>query len=141
VKKLKKTSLIILIAGYLAAGINHFRDPASYINIIPLYFPHPAILNLVVGFCEIGFALLLIFAKTREFAAWGIVFMLIAFIPVHTEMVRDAPFMLGTLKVTPLIAWTRLVILQPLLIWWAWWYTKAEKFDKQSHLYDPEKFI
>jgi uncharacterized membrane protein len=121
--KLKKISLIALILGYLVAGINHFIHPEGYIKIIPAYFPIHATLNILAGCCEVSFALLLIFAKTREFAAWGIIFMLIAFIPVHTQMVRDAPFMLGTLKVTPLIAWIRLVILQPLLIWWAWWYT------------------
>jgi uncharacterized membrane protein len=121
--KLKKISLVILIIGYLFAGANHFKSPDSYIKIIPPYFPHPEILNLLARFCEIAFAALLIFPKTRIFAAWGIIFMLIAFLPVHIQMVRDAPFMLGTLHVTPLIAWARLVVLQPLLIWWAWWYT------------------
>jgi hypothetical protein len=50
--------------------------------------------------------------------------MLIAFLPVHIQMVRDAPFLLGNLHVSPLIAWIRLVVLQPLLILWAWWYTR-----------------
>jgi uncharacterized membrane protein len=122
-RKLKNISLAVLIIGYLLAGANHFRSPASYIKIIPPYFPHPEILNTLAGFCEISFAILFIFNKTRVFAAWAIVFMLIAFLPVHIKMVRDAPFMLGTLKVTPLIAWIRLVVLQPLLIGWAWWYT------------------
>jgi uncharacterized membrane protein len=121
--KLKKTSLVILIIGYLLAGANHFKSPDSYIKIIPSYFPHREILNLLAGFCEITFAALLIFPKTRVFAAWGIVFMLIAFLPVHIRMARDAPFRLGNLQVTPLIAWIRLMVLQPLLIWWAWWYT------------------
>ncbi len=125
--KFKKISLLVLVIGYFLAGINHFRSPDGYIKIIPSYFPHPELLNIAAGICEIAFAVLLIFAKTREFAAWGVVFMLIAFLPVHTQMVRDAPFMLGTLKVTPLIAWIRLVVLQPLLILWAWWYTEIYK--------------
>jgi len=70
---------------------------------------------------------LLIFAKTREFAAWGIVFMLIAFIPVHMEMVMHAPYQVGGSTVPPILAWVRLVVLQPLLIWWAWWYTDIVK--------------
>jgi uncharacterized membrane protein len=126
VKKLKKVSLVLLITGYLAAGVNHFRVPAFYIAIIPPYFPHPKILNTIAGCCEIGFALLLIFTKTREFAAWGIVFMLIAFIPVHMEMVRNIPYKLGDSIVSPLILWIRLVVLQPLLILWAWWYTDGK---------------
>jgi len=68
---------------------------------------------------------MLIFEKTRKLAAWGIILMLIAFLPVHIQMVKDAPLLLGNLLVTPLIAWIRLVVLQPLLIIWAWWYTRA----------------
>jgi uncharacterized membrane protein len=126
-QKLKKISLALMVIGYMVAGANHFRSPASYIKIIPPYFPHPEILNIVAGICELGFAVMLVFAQTRRLAAWGIILMLLAFLPVHVKMVIDAPFMLGDLKVTPFIAWLRLVVLQPLLILWAWWYTKIEK--------------
>ncbi|BAU52285.1 hypothetical protein MgSA37_00440 [Mucilaginibacter gotjawali] len=112
-----------MVVGYGAAGLNHFRSPASYIKIIPPYFPHPEILNIAAGNFEIGFAIMLLFTQTRRLAAWGIILMLVAFLPVHIKMVIDAPFMLGDLKVTPFIAWLRLVVLQPVLILWAWWYT------------------
>ncbi|AMR31639.1 DoxX family protein [Mucilaginibacter sp. PAMC 26640] len=120
----KKISLIILIIGYTLAGINHFRSPDSYIHIIPAYLPFPVVLNIMAGFFEIAFALLLISPRTRKVGAYGIILMLIAFIPVHTQMVADAPFLLGKLMVTPLIAWIRLIVLQPLLIFWAWWHRK-----------------
>ena len=123
----KKILLVLQIIFYLGAGLNHFRDPASYILIIPTYFPYPNTLNIIAGVCEILFATLLIFQRTRKWGAWGIVLLMIAFIPVHVQMVIDAPFVLGgTWTVTPLIAWVRLIILQPLLILWAWWYTKTE---------------
>lgn len=126
-QKLKTVGLVVMIIFYLVAGINHFRDPDSYLKIIPGYFPFPAFLNLAAGFFEVLFALMLIAGKTRTWAAWGIILMMLAFVPVHVQMVIDAPFILGTsLKVTPLIAWVRLVILQPLLILWAWWYTKPD---------------
>ena len=94
-KTLKKISLIVLVIGYLVAGLNHFRDPSSYLKIIPPYFPLPGFINLASGFLEIAFALMLIFLKTRRFGAWGIILLLVAFVPVHTKMVTDAPFMLG----------------------------------------------
>lgn len=128
--KLKKASLIILILFYFAAGTNHFKDPLSYIKIIPGWLALPSIINLAAGFFELLFAALLIFKRTRPFAAWGIIFMLIAFLPVHISMIGDAPLQLGSITVTPLIAWIRLVVLQPLLIWWAWWYTDADKKEK-----------
>lgn len=126
-KLLKKASLIILVTGYLCAGANHFRVPATYIRIIPQYTPAPKLMNFAAGFFEILFGLLLIKKNTRPLAAWGIVFLLIAFLPVHIDMVIRAPFYLGGLYVTPFIAWIRLAILQPLLMLWAWWYAKADK--------------
>jgi uncharacterized membrane protein len=126
VRTFKKVSLVILILFYTVAGINHFYNPASYYRIIPGYIPYPILINILAGCFELLFAFLLLFSKTRKTAAWGIILMLIAFLPVHISMLGDAPLKLGDLMVTPLIAWIRLVILQPLLILWAWWYTKAE---------------
>jgi uncharacterized membrane protein len=120
--KLKKISFIILVVFYLVAGANHFRDPESYVKIIPSYFPYPEVLNFAAGFCELGFAFMLIFTKTRSVAAWGIILMLIAFLPVHISMIGNAPLQLGSITVTPFIAWIRLIVLQPLLLLWAWWY-------------------
>jgi uncharacterized membrane protein len=119
----KKGSLIVLIAGYLIAGINHFVHPNGYIHIIPAYIPFPKLVNIVSGIFEVLFALMLIFPKTRNLGSWGIILLLIAFLPVHIQMVIDAPFKLGTLTVTPLVAWIR-ILLQPVLILWAWWYVK-----------------
>ncbi|MCD8740451.1 DoxX family protein [Mucilaginibacter roseus] len=118
---MKKAALIIMILGYLLAGINHFIHPASYIKIIPQYLPMPVTLNLLAGIFEVLFALMLIFRQTRKLASYGIILMLIAFLPVHIDMVVRAPMQLGNVTVTPLLAWVRLIVLQPLLIAWAWW--------------------
>ena len=119
--KLKNVSLVILILFYFVAGVNHFYNPPSYLRIMPGYIPFKPAMNYLAGFFELLFAVMLIFRKTRHLAAWGIVLMLIAFLPVHISMIGDAPLQLGNLKVTPLLAWVRLVLLQPLLILWAWW--------------------
>ena len=122
---IKKVSLWLLIAGYLAAGINHFYNPASYLRIIPAYIPYPAFVNIASGALEIILALLLIPTKTRRYGAYGIILLLIAFLPVHIDMILHAPLQLGSITVTPLLAWIRL-LLQPVLILWAWWYTKQK---------------
>ena len=119
---IKKISLVLLVIGYIAAGMNHFRVPAFYIGIIPHYLPYPVILNTLAGICEIAFGLMLIFKPTRKIAAWGIVLMLIAFLPVHIAMLGGHKEVSGK-SVTPLLAWARL-FLQPVLIAWAWWHTK-----------------
>jgi uncharacterized membrane protein len=130
VQSIKKISLIIIILFYIIAGINHFHNPESYYRIIPHYIPYPILVNILAGCFELLLGLLLISPKTRTFAAWGIILMLIAFLPVHINMIGDTPLQLGNLTVTPIIAWVRLVALQPLLILWAWWYTKKAKRQK-----------
>lgn len=119
----KKISLIVFIIFYLFAGINHFRNPASYLRIIPAHIPYPAVANVLAGCFEILFAIMMAAPKVRKFAAWGIILMLIAFLPVHISMIGNAPLKLGNLVVTPFLAWLRLVVLQPLLILWAFWFT------------------
>lgn len=123
---LKKICLLILILAYTCAGINHFRSPAGYIRIIPHYIPFPVFINALSGVLEILFGLMLIFKPTRRFGALGICLLLVAFLPVHIQMIIDAPFNLGTFTVTPLVAWLRLA-LQSVLILWAWWYVKPDR--------------
>lgn len=120
---LKNISLAILVIGYLVAGANHFIHPQGYYRIIPGYLPYPVLLNILAGFFEILFALMLIRPKTRKVASYGIILMLIAFLPVHITMLMNAPLKVGNLLVTPAIAWIRL-LLQPVLMLWAWWHRK-----------------
>jgi uncharacterized membrane protein len=120
---LKNISLTILVLGYLLAGANHFIHPQGYLRIIPGYLPAPVMLNLLAGVFEILFALLLIRPKTRMVASYGIILMLAAFLPVHITMLQNSPLKVGDLLVTPTIAWIRL-LLQPVLMLWAWWHTK-----------------
>ncbi len=124
VRTFKKVSLVILVLFYTVAGINHFYNPVSYYRIIPHYITYPILVNILAGCFELLFAFLLLFPKTRKTAAWGIILMLIAFLPVHISMIGDAPLKLGKLMVTPLLAWIRLIVLQPLLILWAWWHVR-----------------
>lgn len=122
----KKISLWVLIIGYLLAGSNHFVHPSGYIAIIPAYIPFPKLMNTLAGGFELLFALLLVNPKSRPFAAWGIILMLTAFLPVHIDMLIRSPFILGSFLVTPFIALARLA-LQFMLIAWAGWYGHWDK--------------
>ena len=111
---LKKISLVIMIIFYIGAGINHFWHPAGYYSIIPPYLPDHYLINILAGIAEIGGGLLLIFPATRKFAAYGIIVMLIAFMPAHIYMIQQGGI------IAPLwLAWLRLPV-QGLLIWWAY---------------------
>lgn len=132
--KPKTISLVVLVIFYFLAGVNHFIHPAFYIGIIPSYLPAPKALNTAAGCCEIVLALLMIPGKSRKFAAWCIMLMLMAFLPVHIGMAVHVPLSFDKAEMTPLLIWARLVIMQPLLIWWVWWYTRRNKNFKPHPL-------
>lgn len=123
---LKKISLVLLIMLYIGAGINHFWHPAGYYSIIPPYFTNPYLINILSGLAEIILGVLLIFRATRKVAAYGIILMLIAFIPAHVYMIQKDGCMgpKPAICTTPFIAWIRLFPLQFVLMWWAWWHRK-----------------
>lgn len=78
-------------------------------------------LNILAGIAEIVLAIGLCFAPTRNWAIYGIIAMLIAFIPAHIYMIQLGNFKIGSFQMTPLIGWVRLLVLQPLLMAWAWY--------------------
>lgn len=118
---MKKVSLYILAAFYLFAGINHFINPDFYYPLIPDYLASLSVLiNVVSGIVETGFGLLLFIPKTRYYASLGIVMMLIAFIPSHVYFVQIGSCIEEGLCVPEWLGWLRLIVIHPLLIWWAW---------------------
>ncbi len=78
-------------------------------------------LNILAGIAEIVLAIGLCFTATRNWAIYGIIAMLIAFIPAHIYMIQLGNFKIGSFQMTPLIGWVRLLVLQPLLMAWAWY--------------------
>jgi len=108
---------------YIAGGINHFINPRAYLKLMPPYLPAHEALNYAAGFAEVMGGMLLFFPITRSFAAWGIIAMLLAFLPAHIYMIQEAPIKLGAVTITPLIAWIR-IPLQFVLMYWACTFTK-----------------
>jgi uncharacterized membrane protein len=117
-----------MIAVYLAAGINHFAMPEFYYPLIPDYMGNKSTLNILSGIAEIGGAIGLMIPATRKWAAFGIVAMLIAFLPTHIYMITDADKLQINGAALPVwAAWIRLLIIHPILIGWAWWHRKTVK--------------
>ena len=121
---LKKLSLYLMAFLYFLAGVNHFVSPESYIPIIPDYLPNPHLINSLAGIAEIILSIGLLIPKARKVAAWGVVLMLIAFIPSHVYFIQIGSCIEGGICTPEWIGWIRLVVIQPLLIAWAWIYTK-----------------
>ncbi len=117
---MKKISLYIMIVLYIAAGLNHFVNPAVYKKIMPPWVPFHNELILISGICEILFALLLLFPSTRRLAAWCIIALLIAIFPANIQM------LLNDLRGNNPGLWISVLRLplQLVLIWWAYGFTK-----------------
>lgn len=122
--RIPQISLGLLIAFYLFAGFNHFRDPDFYYPLIPPYFNYIYEINVLSGLIEVLLALGLSFSKTRKLAVYGIILMLLAFIPAHIYFIEEGGCMSESLCVPAWIAWVRLIVVHPLLIAWVWWHRK-----------------
>jgi len=121
---MKQISLTIMTIFYLVAGINHFVHPASYYVLIPPFIPFPVIVNIISGMGELFFGALLIMPVTRKAGVYGIIALLILFIPTHIYMILKGGCMSPGLCVPVWVAWVRLFPLQFILIYWARWYAK-----------------
>jgi uncharacterized membrane protein len=115
------TGLVVMGLFYMAAGVNHFVHPRMYVAIMPRCIPWPLVMIYISGIAEILGGIGVLAPLTRRFAAWGLVAMLIAFLPVHVNMCLH-PEEFGNLPVWAL--WVRLVLQGPLVAW-AWFYTRG----------------
>lgn len=117
---LRTTSRWIMALFYIGAGINHFRVPDFYLRIMPPYLPAHEILVLSSGVCEIALGAALLVPFLRRRAAWGIILLLLVFLPVHVHMLVNAELY----PEAPVwFLWARFP-LQGLLILWAYWHTR-----------------
>ncbi|AMQ56818.1 hypothetical protein [Algoriphagus sanaruensis] len=104
---------------YSVAGLNHFLNPDFYLPLIPEYLPNHGLINLIAGFIEILLGLGILFKNSRKWAGYGIVVMLISFIPSHIYIIQIGGCVGGGLCVPLWIAWVRLLFIHPLLLIWA----------------------
>ncbi|HEY4242491.1 MAG TPA: DoxX family membrane protein [Kofleriaceae bacterium] len=115
----------VLTVFMVAAGINHFLNPAPYVAMVPDALPAHALLVQLSGVAEIAGGLGLILPATRRLAAWGLVALYIAIFPANLNMALNH-LPLGTQSVPTWALWARLP-LQLVLIAWALWYARRDQ--------------
>ena len=109
-----------MAAVYALAGFNHIANPAFYLAIIPPELPNPEWLTLGSGLAEIVLGVFLLEPRTRVFAAWGIVALLIAVFPANLYAASQR---LGTDSTA--LHNARLVF-QLVFVAWACWHTRPD---------------
>ncbi|MEM7485197.1 MAG: hypothetical protein AAF348_08305 [Bacteroidota bacterium] len=128
---MKKIFFFAFVVFYILAGIYHFVNPEFYYGLIPDYLPFPKLLNFASGFFEMLFGALVLFSKTRKIGGYGIIILLLLFIPSHMYFIQIGSCVEKGLCVSPWISWTRLIAVHPLLLFWAWWVSQL-KFNNED---------
>ena len=128
---MKKIFFFAFVVFYILAGIYHFVNPEFYYGLIPDYLPFPKLLNFASGFFEMLFGALVMFSKTRKIGGYGIIILLLLFIPSHMYFIQIGSCVEKGLCVSPWISWTRLIAVHPLLLFWAWWVSQL-KFNNED---------
>jgi uncharacterized membrane protein len=82
--------------------------------------PDPHFINISAGVTETILGSLFLFRQTRVAAAYGIIAMLIAFIPAHIAMIQNGFCLSNGYCLPQWTVWIRLFPLQFVLMFWAW---------------------
>lgn len=123
---LKHPLLYVMGPLYVVAGVLHFLLPEWYVQIVPPVLPAPLLLVYLSGIAEIAVGIGVLIPRTRRYAAWALVGLLIAIFPAniymatHGVVIDGAP---GGGDPSATVRWARLP-LQGVLILWALWYTR-----------------
>jgi uncharacterized membrane protein len=112
----------VLAVFFIVAGLNHFRDPAFYVNIMPPYLPWHLFLVYLSGVIEVALGVMLLVPKVARLAGWGMIALLIAVFPANLHMALNPDLYPDVPRVG---LWIRLP-LQAVLIAWAYWYTRPD---------------
>ncbi|HND68538.1 MAG TPA: DoxX family protein [Candidatus Obscuribacter sp.] len=111
----KKTLSIYLIAAlFLFAGVNHFTQPALFLKAMPPWLPWHLPLVHISGVFEILGAIGMLVTKSRPYAAYGLVLLLIAVFPANLHMALN-PNTFPTLPVA--LLYCRLPLQLVLIAW------------------------
>ena len=96
--------------GYIWVGFQHFIDTSFFLKIMPPSFPLHKESVYVSGVLEIIFGSGIIIKKTRFYASWGIIFLLIAVYPANIYLAysEDAQQAIGVSSFSA--SWVRLPI-------------------------------
>ncbi len=109
----------LLAAFFTFAGVMHFVNPRAYRAMMPPSFPAHSESVVVSGVAEIVGGAAMASPRTRRFARWWLLGVLVAVYPANIHMAVHRDQIRGLEKVPRWALWTRLP-LQPLMALWVW---------------------
>jgi uncharacterized membrane protein len=111
---------------YVVGGVNHFANTDFYMPMMPPYLPLHLELVYLSGVAEIVLGVAVLIPSLRQFAAWGIILLLIAIFPANLHIALHNVPLGGRTEGLGIWNWVRLPF-QAVFIAWAWWYARPER--------------
>lgn len=108
---------------FVAAGANHFINPAFYRRIIPPKFPKPGAVVAISGIAEILGGAGLLARPLRRSAGWGLIALLVAVFPANVYMAMepqrfaDLPIPRSMQRLRVPLLWLRLPLQAVFIAW------------------------
>ena len=119
---LKRAGLAFTFIWFMVGGIGHFVLPGFFVSICPPWVPEPLRIVYLSGLAEVALALQLIPRRTRSFAGYALLALILSVTPVHVWMLM-VPERFPQFPVAAL--WLRLVI-QVAFFANVWWSTRPD---------------
>lgn len=110
----------LLAAIFIGSGLFHFILPATYTQAMPQWLPFQYELVLFSGLLELAGGLGLLVVRFRRYAAWLIIGLLLSFLAVHIEHIRNGGQVTEEISLPVSVLWMRLAF-QAVFIAWANW--------------------
>jgi uncharacterized membrane protein len=114
-----------MAALFFFTGTDHLLHPARYVAMIPPALPAPVALTYISGFFELAGAIGLLIPRTRRWAAWGLVALLVAIFPANIYVAFAGTTVEG-LPAGRWYYWVRLPI-QFIFVAWAVWLARSKE--------------
>ena len=119
-KVFKLITIILMAYFYINVGIKHFIDSDWFLQIYPPFLPFGLAAVYISGFFEVLFGAMLLIPKTRYYAGWGLIALLIAVFPANIYLAYTNG---AAMDISAAVAWGRLPF-QALFIGLAYWHSK-----------------
>ena len=86
---IKLFSIYFMSIAYTYVGVRHFIDPDFFLAIMPNYLSMHLFFVYLTGLMEVVFGLLLAFRKTRKFASYGLIILLLIVFTANIHLVES----------------------------------------------------
>lgn len=116
---IKPVTRLLVGLFFIGVGVLHFVNPAPFVKIMPTWLPAHLALVYISGVFEVLGGIGLIVPRTRRFAAWGLIALLIAVFPANINMAVNEIYLDG-MPHEPWLLWARLPMQLVFMLAVAW---------------------